>query len=168
MEEMHRARFWGKDSELPYPLWVSYMVVATGNQPQPQELFKSPLISINSGVMRGAPREEQKTLLSLRKFLGFEELLAGNEGQRSTPSYYHTINESYFQFAEKDGRSLPLLKTWAFLRAVTLLSKSSQAAVTIPETGWLTDSRDAHLTFWRSGSPRSRRWQRKHLVGDAS
>ena len=59
-------------------------------------LTLSPLISINSGVMRGAPREEQKTLLSLRKFLGFEELLAGNEGQRSTPSYYHTINESYF------------------------------------------------------------------------
>jgi len=46
--------------------------------------------------MKGVPpHEEQKTLLSLRKFLGFEELLARNEGQRSTISYYPTVNESY-------------------------------------------------------------------------
>lgn len=38
----------------------------------------------------------------------------------------------------------------------------------ILEVRWLTDGRDAHLTFWRSGSPRSRRWQCKRLVGDAS
>ena len=45
---------------------------------------------------------------------------------------------------------------------------SFQAAVTIPETGWLTDSRNVYLTSWRLGSPRSRRWQSKCPVADAS